>query len=65
MKESLIAILVLSAVFFTGYGFGHGFGYSSGVGDGISISEGDGRWDCGWSRLTGFVMCNRTSKFKD
>lgn len=62
-KESIIAILILLMVFITGYFAGHDGGYRNGLSEGVEISKGD-KWDCAYSDATGFLMCDRTPKYK-
>lgn len=66
-KESIYGILILIAVFVSGlaYGLAHGYssGYKNGLSEGVGISKGD-KWDCAYSESTGFLMCDRTPKYK-
>lgn len=58
-KETIWAILILAAVF----GIGLGIGQKVGFNEGIEVNHGD-KWDCAYSHATGFLMCNRTPKYK-
>lgn len=58
-KESVLAILILIAVFITGYQLGKNEGFNRGV----EVNHGD-KWDCAYSYITGFLMCDRTPKYK-
>lgn len=62
-KESISAILILIAVFVSGLAFGYSSGYKNGLSEGVGISNGD-KWDCAYSESTGFLMCDRTPKYK-
>ena len=62
-KERLIAIIVLIFVFMTGFVLGDKAGYDNGFNRGIEVNHGD-KWDCAYSYLTGFLMCDRTPKYK-
>lgn len=55
----LLVVLVISAA----YVIGHRSGYEEGMGDGIAMTRGD-KWDCAWSEMTGFAMCDRIPKYK-
>lgn len=52
MKESIIAIAILAAVFFTGFYLG----YRGGVEAGVEAAKG-GKWDCAFA--VGFMLCDR------
>ena len=62
-KESISAILILIAVFVSGLAFGYNSGYKNGPSEGVGILNGD-KWDCAYSESTGFLMCDRTPKYK-
>jgi hypothetical protein len=62
-KESIWAILIIIAVFLSGYFGGDSSGYTRGLSEGVAISKGD-KWDCAYSYSTGFLMCDRTPKYK-
>lgn len=62
--EAIWAIIILVAVFFAGCGLGGAGKYDKGLSEGIAISKGD-KWDCAYSYATGFLMCDRTPKYKD
>lgn len=62
-KESIIAGLVVMSVFIVGYLAGHSSAYDQGLSEGVGISKGD-KWDCAYSYSTGFLMCDRTPKYK-
>lgn len=62
-KETILAILTLIALFISGYFTGHSMGYDRGLGEGVAISKGD-KWDCAYAYSTGFLMCDRTPKYK-
>lgn len=62
-KESVIAISVVVGVFMSGVICGWSFGYDEGLSEGMAISDGD-KWDCAYSASTGFLMCDRTQKYK-
>lgn len=62
-KESIYAILILIAVFVYGLSFGYNSGYKNWISEGVGISKGD-KWDCAYSESTGFLMCDRTPKYK-
>lgn len=52
MKESIIAIAILAAVFLTGFYLG----YRGGVESGVEAAKG-GKWDCAFA--VGFMLCDR------
>ena len=58
-KETIWAILILAAVF----GIGLGIGQRAGFNEGVEVNHGD-KWDCAYSYATGFLMCDRTPKYK-
>lgn len=58
-KETIWAILILAAVFCTGLGIGQRVGFN----EGVEVNHGD-KWDCAYSYATGFLMCDRTPKYK-
>ena len=62
-KESILAILIIISAFILGYLAGDYSGYNRGISEGVTISKGD-KWDCSYSDLTGFMMCDRTPKYK-
>lgn len=62
-KESIIAIAVVVCVFISGVMCGKSIGYDLGLSEGVAISKGD-KWDCAYSSSTGFLMCDRTPKYK-
>lgn len=62
-KETLWAVSILAAVFACGYFLGQSGEYDKGVSDGMTLLEGD-RWDCAYHNSTGFVICDRTPKYK-
>lgn len=62
-KESIAAILILLAVFMTGITVGYHFGSVIGFNRGVEVNHGD-KWDCAYSYYTGFLMCDRTPKYK-
>lgn len=56
--------IVIAFVFgFGGICVGESAGYNRGLSEGVAISKGD-RWDCAYSYVTGFLMCDRTPKYK-
>lgn len=59
-KETMIAIIVVVFVFITGFAIGDKYGFERGV----EVNHGD-KWDCAYSYSTGFLMCDRTPKYKD
>lgn len=63
IKDTLCAIAILIAVATVSFYFGQRGEYFEGLQDGISISKGD-KWDCAYAESTGFMMCNRTPKYK-
>lgn len=63
VKESIIAIIILGVIAISGYGLGRSSGYDQGLSEGVTISKGD-KWDCAYSDATGFLMCDRTPKYK-
>lgn len=62
-KESILAIITLVGVFATGILIGADSGWDKGFAEGVSVNHGD-KWDCAYSYSTGFVMCDRTPKYK-
>lgn len=62
-KESAIALIIIAAVFFTALVIGYKNGYENGLSEGVAIANGD-KWDCAYSYSTGFLMCDRTPKYK-
>ena len=50
-------------VFMTGFVLGDKAGYDNGFNRGVEVNHGD-KWDCAYSYLTGFLMCDRTPKYK-
>ncbi len=62
-KETLWAIAILAGVFFCGYSTGKYGEYDKGMSDGLTLLEGD-KWDCAYHHSTGFVICDRTPKYK-
>lgn len=56
--------IVIAFVFgFSGICIGESAGYNRGLSEGVAISKGD-KWDCAYSYVTGFLMCDRTPKYK-
>ena len=70
-KDTICAIITLVAVFLcayfignsSGYDRGLSEGYDRGLSEGILMQKGD-KWDCAYSYSTGFIMCDRTPKYK-
>lgn len=62
-KDTICAIITLVAVFLCAYFIGNSSGYDRGLSEGISMQKGD-KWDCAYSYSTGFLMCDRTPKYK-
>ena len=58
-KEMIWVILILAAVFGTGLCIGQKVGFN----EGVEVNHGD-KWDCAYSYATGFLMCDRTPKYK-
>ena len=63
IKERVMAAVIIAAVFFTGIAIGYENGYNKGIGEGVAVNHGD-KWDCAYSYSTGFLMCDRTPKYK-
>lgn len=63
-KETLIAIIVVIFAFITGFTIGDKYGFDRGFDRGVEVNHGD-KWDCAYSYNTGFLMCDRTPKYKD
>jgi len=61
--ESLWGLLALSVIFALGILIGRATGYDKGLSDGVTVNHGD-KWDCAYSYSTGFLMCDRTPKYK-
>lgn len=62
-KDTICAIITLAAVFLCAYFIGRLEGYDRGLSEGVQIQKGD-KWDCAYSYSTGFLMCDRTPKYK-
>lgn len=62
-KDTIWALLILAAVFVTGLGVGQEVGFSMGFDEGVAVNHGD-KWNCAYSYTTGFLMCDRTPKYK-
>ena len=62
-RDSILAIFILILVFLSGYFAGHTGGYNRGLSEGVEMDKGD-KWDCAYSYSTGFLMCDRTPKYK-
>lgn len=62
-KDTIYEIITLAAVFLFAYFIGTSEGYDRGLSEGISMQKGD-KWDCAYSYSTGFLMCDRTPKYK-
>ena len=61
--ETIAAIAVVAACFLMGYGVGRHSGFEDGMSQELSNKRGE-KWDCAYSDATGFVMCDRTPKYK-
>lgn len=59
LKESICVILILFMFFITGYAVGESRGFN----EGVEVNHGD-KWDCAYAYSTGFLMCDRTPKYK-
>lgn len=62
-KESIAALLTILAVCCSGIAVGYKYGYDHGFNRGVEVNHGD-KWDCAYSEATGFLMCDRTPKYK-
>lgn len=62
-KESVLAIITLAAIFAIGVLVGEDSGWDKGFAEGVTVNHGD-KWDCAYSYSTGFLMCDRTPKYK-
>lgn len=60
MRDSILVVAFLFGAFAIGYEFGADAGFDRGV----EVNHGD-KWDCAYSYATGFLMCDRTPKYKD
>lgn len=58
-KDALIATIVVIFIFVSGFAIGEKCGFDRGV----EVNHGD-KWDCAYSYNTGFLMCDRTPKYK-
>ena len=57
--EALIATIVVIFIFVAGFALGEKYGFDRGV----EVNHGD-KWDCAYSYSTGFLMCDRTPKYR-
>ena len=58
-KDALIATIVVIFIFVSGFAIGEKYGFDRGV----EVNHGD-KWDYAYSYNTGFLMCDRTPKYK-
>lgn len=61
--EFLCAVLILFVTAVIGYHSGRSIGYDAGLSEGVAIDKGD-KWDCAYIHSTGFLLCDRTPKYK-
>jgi len=63
MKLQVAYIFVLFA-FIAGLFIGFSKGQDAGISEDVANKYGD-KWDCGYDYGTGFLLCDRTPKYKD
>lgn len=62
-KEAITASIIVLVIFGFVLFAGVKMAYDAGFNRGVEVNHGD-KWDCAYSYATGFLMCDRTPKYK-